>query len=179
MKLAPAGSCLRCDVTRTGVKKKRGWRCPIHVPARPHGAKSRSLYYVGPKLFAFFGSFQLSFPLWFCLVGWFHFVCLFLAYGFVFDWESPYLPWLNEENGFTPIFLLILRPIENQNPIRRQKGQECEPDQNFLNLKNKNKTKPSGSKPSGMQAGGQPGGQSNRDTPTPTSQALKGESNHL
>ena len=87
----------------------------------------------------------------FCLfVVFFFFVCLFLTYGFVFDWESPYLPWLNEENGFTPIFLLIPRPIENQNPIRRQKGQECEPDQNFLNLKNKNKTKPSGSKPSGM-----------------------------
>ena len=57
------------------------------------------------------------------LFVWFHFVCLFLVYGFVFDCESPYLPWLNEENGFIPIFLLIPRPTENQNPMRRQKGQ--------------------------------------------------------
>ena len=85
----------------------------------------------------------VGFVLSVCLFFVFFFVCLFLTYGFVFDWESPYLPWLNEENGFTPIFLLIPRPIENQNPIRRQKGQECEPDQNFLILKNKNKTKPS------------------------------------
>ena len=59
----------------------------------------------------------------FCLFGWFGFVCLILVYGFVFDYRSPYLPWLNEENGFIPIFLLIPRPIENQNPTKRQKGQ--------------------------------------------------------
>lgn len=98
-------------------EKKGGWRCPIQVPTRPHGAKSRNLYYVGPKLFALVGRFQLSFPLWF------GFVCLILVYGFVFEYRSPYLPWLNEENGFIPIFFLIPRPIENQNPTKRQKGQ--------------------------------------------------------
>lgn len=68
-------------------EKKGGWRCPIHVPTRPHGAKSRNLYYVGPKLFALVGRFQLSFPLWFgfvCSVGlvlsvWFWYMVLFLT----------------------------------------------------------------------------------------------------
>lgn len=72
-----------------------------------------------PNSLLLLGRFQLSFPLRFgfaCLVSF----CLFvLVYGFVFDCESPYLPWLNEETGFIPIFLLIPRPTENQNPMRK------------------------------------------------------------
>lgn len=145
VKLAPAGSHLRHEVTRARVKTG-GWRCPVHVPTSPHGVKSRSLFYAGPQFLHFWVEVLVAIP----TLVWFGFVCLLWLFHFVFDSRSPYLSWLNEEeNGFTAIFWP--KPVEKQNTIRRQRGQQCEPDQSFPKLKKKRK-KSSGPEPSRMWA---------------------------
>lgn len=121
MKLAPAGSRLRHEVSRVRVSKG-GWRCPIHVPVRPHRVKSRNLLCVGPQFLCFLGGSSGCHL--HCLFVYLFFSCLFvfgILFCSVFDSKSPYLSWLNEEeNGFT--LICWPRPKENQN-IRRQKGQ--------------------------------------------------------
>lgn len=104
VKLAPAGSCLRCDAAlRTGVKREAG-DAPSMCQSGHMEQRAGACTMLDPNSLLLLGGSSCHFHSGLVLLVWFRFVCLFLVYGFVFDCESPYLPWLNEETGFIPCF---------------------------------------------------------------------------